>query len=663
MATKIADIGKKIGGARKDFASTALTIEDLASMNELEREKYVTRDNIWDFDAREAVKSGMLHGTALWIRDFRRNFTRPVIAKKLSDANSERNKAYNEKLARENLNNINVFINFVNAVKSAFADVKTKKDLYLAIKKMHDEDVLSQVNFASIEFSDFNAQRAEFKRWSTIRSTINYESYNYVIDAISNWNHINTKMDENPTFGELKLFAAREKKTEKLDAPIKPERPHLDGLVSTNLTAGNNEDFLTKFKFSGIEYGNWVSGKEREIVMNHALTAFSDLALALGIQKSEISLRGELSIAFGSRGTAKAMAHYETARKAMALTRLKGAGSIAHEYAHALDNFMGEKLTAVPDTYLTEQNVSAVSKSELAKSYLALQESMLHQYNFEKAAQEVGAKINLISECNVSWFVNDLKNANTELSSEARRELESLVRRVVMEAGDDIKQAIANIKLPENSSDEFDNLPEQLSKIKLTSKALFARVHKACEPYLNGIEVSPRKKSINAVESNLGILMNQNAVPYFYATHQIKKRSVQQDSEFVTQAKKLDEGKKDYFSTKIELFARAFEQYVFYRLKDAGIQSEYLVHSVESDRYEGKNYLANPYPSETERLVLAPLFDAFIEKVKTTFDFAQTAGLNIADSQVLGGSPMLDKSAGKKFFNYAEQADIKFSFS
>lgn len=53
---------------------------------------------------------------------------------------------------------------------------------------------------------------------------------------------------------------------------------------------------------------------------------------------------GELSIAFGARGSGNAMAHYEPLRQVINLTKTKGAGSLAHEYGHAIDYIIGSKV-------------------------------------------------------------------------------------------------------------------------------------------------------------------------------------------------------------------------------------------------------------------------------------------------------------------------------
>lgn len=46
--TKLADFGKKIGGARKDqWKGRGMSLEDLLEMTDQEAKKYVTKDNVW----------------------------------------------------------------------------------------------------------------------------------------------------------------------------------------------------------------------------------------------------------------------------------------------------------------------------------------------------------------------------------------------------------------------------------------------------------------------------------------------------------------------------------------------------------------------------------------------------------------------------------------
>jgi len=95
------------------------------------------------------------------------------------------------------------------------------------------------------------------------------------------------------------------------------------------------------FGFRGGEFGNWVKPEERRVMLIAAYDSFMDLADILNLPPKAISLGGELSIAFGARGSKNYAATFEPDRAVINLTRMKGAGSLAHEWAHAVDNYFG----------------------------------------------------------------------------------------------------------------------------------------------------------------------------------------------------------------------------------------------------------------------------------------------------------------------------------
>lgn len=101
------------------------------------------------------------------------------------------------------------------------------------------------------------------------------------------------------------------------------------------------------FSFRGGEFGNWLNENERQASLDYGYDAFKDLAKALDISDRSISLGGDLAIAFGSRGKGgsnAALAHYEPTLNVINLTKVKGAGTLAHEWGHALDYYLRKKL-------------------------------------------------------------------------------------------------------------------------------------------------------------------------------------------------------------------------------------------------------------------------------------------------------------------------------
>lgn len=113
----------------------------------------------------------------------------------------------------------------------------------------------------------------------------------------------------------------------------------------------SEETVLKTFGFSGIEYGNSMTQADRTTYLNEAYDGFLDLADLLEVPPKALSLGGTLGLAFGSRGKGgrrAALAHFEPSNNAINLTRMKGAGSMAHEYGHAFANYLYRLSKGVP---------------------------------------------------------------------------------------------------------------------------------------------------------------------------------------------------------------------------------------------------------------------------------------------------------------------------
>lgn len=137
------------------------------------------------------------------------------------------------------------------------------------------------------------------------------------------------------------------------------------------------ESFAETFGFRGVQFGNWVKQgdgeRDRQGFVNQAYDAFMDLADIIGVPEKALSLNGQLGIAFGARGRSRAMAHFEPSTFVINLTKNKGAGTLAHEWFHALDNYLqglrnddGQMddpfLTAYPENYHFNGNYRVPSK-------------------------------------------------------------------------------------------------------------------------------------------------------------------------------------------------------------------------------------------------------------------------------------------------------------
>jgi hypothetical protein len=107
---------------------------------------------------------------------------------------------------------------------------------------------------------------------------------------------------------------------------------------------------LQKFNFKSIEFGNWVPANWRYSYLMAASLAMYDINKVLGFDFNT-GLYKTLGLAFGSRGSGKALAHFEPGTFMINLTRYQrgadesqklidgGVMALAHEYGHALDYF------------------------------------------------------------------------------------------------------------------------------------------------------------------------------------------------------------------------------------------------------------------------------------------------------------------------------------
>lgn len=146
----------------------------------------------------------------------------------------------------------------------------------------------------------------------------------------------------------LQHFEEVEEKYKQLCAPLQERnekneprigRRHLEEDVTPEL-------YQETFGFHGVEFGNWEEGKTRQENLNASYEALLDLADALGVEPKALSLGGTLGLRFGSNGRGgrnPAAAHYEPDFHAINLTKMNGAGCLAHEWFHALDDYLGHK--------------------------------------------------------------------------------------------------------------------------------------------------------------------------------------------------------------------------------------------------------------------------------------------------------------------------------
>ena len=152
-------------------------------------------------------------------------------------------------------------------------------------------------------------------------------------------------------------FATQEKAAEFAKKAYELVKPYLKGQGETVDFSGmrtglprrqndqnvNPEALMETFGFRGVNFGNWTKQSERQEFLNLTYDSLLDMTEILGIPPKAIGLEGKLGLAFGAQGRAGAAGHFMPEFNEINLTRKDGAGSLAHEWWHALDYYFGDQ--------------------------------------------------------------------------------------------------------------------------------------------------------------------------------------------------------------------------------------------------------------------------------------------------------------------------------
>lgn len=156
-----------------------------------------------------------------------------------------------------------------------------------------------------------------------------------------------------------------------------PELAHITR-IGEDFRDGHNvsgDDMMKTFEFRGGEFGNWENQIDRQANLNMSFEAFKDLSKALDMSDKDVSLGGNLAIAYGARGRGNALAHYEAGANVINLTKIRGAGSLGHEWGHALDAYIARE-TGVASVYATDSRNAITEDVVKAMKYTTNSDGM-----------------------------------------------------------------------------------------------------------------------------------------------------------------------------------------------------------------------------------------------------------------------------------------------
>lgn len=316
------------------------------------------------------------------------------------------------------------------------------------------------------------------------------------------------------------------------------------------------ESIQNKLGFKNIEFGKVLPDKEAILHVRHFISSMVDLGDILDLDIIKLNELGNISIGFASRGHGKASAHYEPKRKIINITRARGGGAVAHEYFHYLDNVLSINKE---DKFMVSENVS---------SDVLYSTGYYGRFDINNNINvDIARTFNAIS-----YYIHKGKtNINGEVISSYNK-----VKKTI-KAQDKKRYSLSHI-------------------MRDTIDGTFLILTNRYESFRNSRNIKGKNLDI------LGYIVNHFGLKEY-------------EFEFTSEATMYYESSKimgAYWVEEVELFARAFETYVFDKLKKVGRENNYLVSG---------GYFNMPfYPQGKEREVLYELFDNLIVEIKKVLE-------------------------------------------
>ena len=602
------DFGEKIGGAKKDlWQKRGLLSGDLNAMNEREADKYVKKDNIWKKpDYQALIESGIPADVAYYIKTLRDSLETAPVYRRGDDTPEKRT-------ARQMQ-----YIDTVRAVQNVAEGVKCKADVLAAFDTfMLNSGFYEKLNtgasgtyYSPTEKGRDNTTITDkLSRAMLIRSERDYrqkitskaEKAQFGVpkgDKVPNgyeilFNDGNHSWSANDDWKPETYFVAKghrilQKNFETREGALKwvqdftkqvnvggkkrfiPEQLQnvvRDGVDYRRGRDIGGDDYIRTFGFKGGEFGNWMSQTDRQASLNFGYDALKDLAAALKITDRDISYQGALSIAFGARGSGNAVAHYEPMRNVINLTKMNGAGSLAHEWWHGLDDHLGAKIGA--GGYLSERP----NKHPLFKK-------LIETIKYKPATPEQAAAA--------------AEQSDARIRRMAERWTQSYVMACPKDAGENVKAEYAKLheaflRGEEGSVEKISELRKQAAGRIIPKSDRDALI--GCENLLR--QISERKEPvIGRVETD-----------YYKSSKEMGK---------------VCEKDGNYWDSNVEMTARAFATYVLDTLPN---RSDYLAGHAEcavaitSDK-DGNLDIVRAFPQGEERKAINAVFDEIIAELK-----------------------------------------------
>ena len=497
---------KRSAVRKKDlWKDRGLYADDLEAMNEREAEKFVKKDNVWKKpDYAAMLEEGIPLGVVYFIKKARDGLNASPQYYRTDDTPEKRTARQKE------------YIKTVRELQTVLSDVRTVEDAmraydrffvdngylekvqgwvsgihYRATKKGQDNPVITNklsntMLIRSAEYFERNfTQKAKKEQFCVSKEqkipkgyAIHFNDGKHTYSKNEDWKpgtyyvtkgysilRTNFETKEAALKWVQELAKGRNKNGKIRFVP--PQLAHVKrtGPDYRNGVEITGQHYLDTFGFRGGEFGNWMNQNDRQTSLNMGFEALKDLASALKISDKDIAYQGTLAIAFGARGSGNAAAHYEPLRTVINLTKMHGAGSLAHEWWHGLDDYLGTKMGA--KGMLSEQ-------PRLYAPFQKLIDTMKYKPETpEQAAKRTEAQTERTRKNAANWLDSSVLASLKRYGNEEQMETYAVLREAFLsgEPGSvgqisAFKKNVTGRVIPKSERERLENFERMLSRMQ-----------------------------------------------------------------------------------------------------------------------------------------------------------------------------------------------------
>ena len=415
----------------------------------------------------------------------------------------------------------------------------------------------------------------------------------------------------------------------------------------------NEQDFQKAFAPGGAVFGNWMTNKDGVTAFHHAYDSLHDLADVLAIDPQQVSLDGDLVYGFGAAGSGgknAARAHYEPGQRLINLTKMAGAGSLAHEWWHALDHFMAKH-------HQLDSHTAIGGHSYKMKGDAGL----------KQAIKDLEHALHNTSEDRVIEAHDKAQDDRDEKRKVYRADLrqKSIHNKTEIPYAESVADHLHNLRVRRDSLigwkkkspapellKQYDELEQKIAsgdhgdEVHVPGKGRWSI---GTRTYANIKALDDVHKKITGRSFLAGDASSYSPGKELYTQFVVDKAAAKEKAEraakvgqtekvsrsstFSREAAELDRTRASrYYTLPEEMGARAFEAYIADKLNEKGIRSDYLIGRGKTDNaiYRAVG-LPGPFPEGEERKQINAAFDKLLNEVRKHLRKPETERHSLAD--------------------------------